>query len=60
MVSQKVVKMEDTTMVKRKVVFVQKEEQTDGMKKREKFCERKENDERERGPERKRKELRQR
>ena len=58
----KVVKMEDTRMVKRKLVFCsQRNKQTNGMKKREKFCERKkENDERERGPVIKRTELRQR
>ena len=36
------VKMEDTTMAKRKVVFRSKRnKQTNGMKKREKFCGRK-------------------
>ena len=57
----KVVKMEDTTMVKRKLVFCsQRNKQTNGMKKRKVLWEEKENDERERGPEIKIKELRQR
>ena len=39
--SKKVVKMEDTTMVKRKLVFFSRNKQTNGMKKRERFCGRK-------------------
>ena len=52
--------MEDTTMVKRKFVSCsQRNKQTNGMKKRKVLWEEKENDERERGPEIKRTELRQ-
>ena len=48
----KVVEMEDTTLEKKKVVFVLKRnKQTNGMKKRKVLWWEKENDERERGPE---------
>ena len=54
------VKMEGTTVVKRKFVFFsERNRQTNGLKKRKVLWEEKENDERERGPEIKRTELRQ-